>query len=81
MPLLIRPPRISDFGYDTITLEKCWPWYKGVLFIITGCVLAGCEDLFDGPPEGPRRRQPLIDFQVGTPTNICGQGPRPVCLL
>ena len=62
MPLLIRPPRISDFGYDTITLEKCWPWYKGVLFITTGCVLAGREDLVGGPPEEPRRRQPLIDF-------------------
>ena len=62
VPLFIRPPRISDLGYDTTTLENCWPWYKGVLFITAGCVLAGCEDLFGGPPEAPRRRQPLIDF-------------------
>lgn len=64
MPLLIRSPRFSDFDYDNITLREWWPWYKGVLFLTAGCLMAGFENLFDWSPEAPWIRRALTEAQV-----------------
>ena len=44
-----------------MTLVEAWPWFKGALMILTGCIIAGILDPF-GALFSPIK--PPVDYEI-----------------
>lgn len=58
---ITRPPTAFDFDYNTITVSQAWPWLKGVILILIGCVMAIMIRPLGKPP---CLHPPPLDFEI-----------------